>query len=201
HRQYLLIPAKDHISQDILQYASQCNDFIHNARLNQGKVLIHCVEGKSRSPSIACMYLMTITGITWSDMINSLRGVRTLVDPNFAFQKQLKYFYEQLMIPERERLVAKFGALHTIDDDTAFVLKNLELYNEDQRRRLTGNVVEIKHIPLRKTTTEISTSSPDHDRTSQLNETNSKCDELLLDKDSEPMTPESQSLLDEMFSS
>ena len=102
---------------------------------------------------------------------------------------------------ERERLIAKFGALHTIDDDTAFVLKNLELYNEDQRRRLTGNVVEIKHIPLRKTTTEMSTSSSDHNRTSQLNETNPNCDELFLDKDSKPMTPESQSLLDEMFSS
>jgi hypothetical protein len=56
------------------------------------------VEGKSRSPSIACIYLMTITGISWSDMINSLRGVRTLVDPNFAFQRQLKRFYDQLLL-------------------------------------------------------------------------------------------------------
>jgi hypothetical protein len=56
------------------------------------------VEGKSRSPSIACIYLMTITGISWSDMINSLRGVRALVDPNFAFQRQLKHFYDQVMV-------------------------------------------------------------------------------------------------------
>ncbi len=41
HREYLLIPARDHISQDLLQFAVQCNDFIHNARLNRGKVLIH----------------------------------------------------------------------------------------------------------------------------------------------------------------
>ena len=40
-REYLLISAKDHISQDLLQYVSQCNDFIHDARLKQGKVLIH----------------------------------------------------------------------------------------------------------------------------------------------------------------
>jgi protein-tyrosine phosphatase len=56
------------------------------------------VEGKSRSPSIACIYLMTITGMSWSDTINSLRGVRTLVDPNFAFQRQLKHFYDKLMV-------------------------------------------------------------------------------------------------------
>jgi hypothetical protein len=41
NREYLLIPAKDHISQDLLQFAVQCNDFIHSARLNRGKVLIH----------------------------------------------------------------------------------------------------------------------------------------------------------------
>ncbi len=56
------------------------------------------MEGKSRSPSIACIYLMTITGLPWSDIVNSVRGVRTLVDPNFAFQRQLKYFYDKLMV-------------------------------------------------------------------------------------------------------
>jgi hypothetical protein len=60
--------------------------------------ILFSVEGKSRSPSIACIYLMTITGISWSDVINSLRGVRTLVDPNFAFQRQLKHFYDQHMV-------------------------------------------------------------------------------------------------------
>ena len=56
------------------------------------------VEGKSRSPSIACLYLMTITGTPWSDTVNSLRGIRTHVDPNFAFQRQLKHFYDKLMV-------------------------------------------------------------------------------------------------------
>ncbi|UJR25219.1 hypothetical protein I4U23_006571 [Adineta vaga] len=203
HRQYLLIPAKDHISQDLLQYTAQCNDFIHNARLNQGKVLIHCVEGKSRSPSIACIYLMTITGVSWSDVINSLRGVRTLVDPNFAFQRQLKHFHDQLMIQERERLITKFGPLHMIDDDKSFVLKNLALYNEDQERRLTGNVVEIKHVPLptKPSVVIVSSSSFSDDNEDQLNETNSNSDQFFHNTDLAPMTPESQSLLDDMFSS
>jgi len=41
---------------------------------------------------------MTITNMSWSDIINSLRGVRTLVDPNFAFQRQLKHFHDKLMV-------------------------------------------------------------------------------------------------------
>jgi hypothetical protein len=41
---------------------------------------------------------MTVTGESWSDTINSLRGVRTLVDPNFAFQRQLKHFNDKLRL-------------------------------------------------------------------------------------------------------
>ncbi|CAF1238544.1 unnamed protein product [Rotaria sordida] len=199
HREYLLITAKDHISQDLLQYAAQCNDFIHNARLNRGKVLIHCVEGKSRSPSIACIYVMTITGISWSDTINSLRGVRTLVDPNFAFQRQLKYFYDQHMVQERERLCMKFGPFNMIDDDIAFVMKNLALYNEEQRR-LTGKFIDIDQLHI-STKNDTTISSSDNDKTKNINETNSDLDEFFQNSDLSSMTPESQSLLDEMFSS
>lgn len=181
HREYLLIPARDHISQDLLQFAEQCNDFIHNARLNQGKVLIHCVEGKSRSPTIASLYLMTITEMSWSDIINSLRGVRTLVDPNYAFQKQLKHFYDQLMKQERERLFMKFGQFARIDNDISFVMKNLALYHDDQQRRLGKTVIEMhesKPVTISKT-------QSDHEQPLDL----------------APLSPESQKLLDEMFSS
>ena len=70
------------------------------------------VEGKSRSPSIACIYLMTVTGLSWSETINSVRGVRTLVDPNFAFQRQLKHFSDRLVQQVNQRMyffrVSKF---------------------------------------------------------------------------------------------
>ncbi|CAF3340112.1 unnamed protein product [Rotaria sp. Silwood1] len=199
HREYLLISAQDHISQDLLQYAAQCNDFIHNARLNQGKVLIHCVEGKSRSPSIACIYVMTITGISWSDTINSLRGVRTLVDPNFAFQRQLKYFNDQHMVQERERLFTKFGPFNMINDDISFVMKNLALYHEEQRR-LTGNFIDIDYLHL-STKNDTNISSSDNDKTKNIHETNSDLDDFFQNSDLSSMTPESRSLLDQMFSS
>lgn len=38
------------VSQDLSQYFSVCNDFIHGARLRQDcNVLIHCLAGMSRS--------------------------------------------------------------------------------------------------------------------------------------------------------
>ena len=38
---YLCLPVSDVPDQDIAQYFSQCNDFIHKARLDGGGVLVH----------------------------------------------------------------------------------------------------------------------------------------------------------------
>jgi len=38
---YMCITASDTPSQDLTQYYSQCNDFIHKARLDGGSVLVH----------------------------------------------------------------------------------------------------------------------------------------------------------------
>lgn len=73
---------------------------MNSDKQHPSRIFLPCfsVEGKSRSPTIACFYIMTVTGISWSDVMDSVRGVRTLVCPNFAFQKQLKYFYDKLML-------------------------------------------------------------------------------------------------------
>jgi len=38
---YLCVTASDSPGQDLSQYFSQCNDFIHRARLDGGSVLVH----------------------------------------------------------------------------------------------------------------------------------------------------------------
>ena len=40
-KEYLCLTASDTPSQDLSQYYSQCNDFIHKARLEGGSVLVH----------------------------------------------------------------------------------------------------------------------------------------------------------------
>jgi len=201
HREYLLISAKDHVSQDLLQFVSQCNDFIHNARLNQGKVMIHCVEGKSRSPSIACFYMMTITGMSWAETMNSLRGVRTLVDPNFAFQKQLKHFYDKLMLQERERLFTKFGAYDLIENDISFLKKNLEKYHAEQRRRIAMTTPGARPRTTIKVLTKRNTTETTPNNEDKPTETTKETDQYFNDVEIAQMSPESRRLLDDMFSS
>lgn len=87
-----------------------------------------------------------------------------------------------------------------IDDDTSFVLKNLALYNEEQRRQLTGNVVDI-HQSNGPRKNDSSIPSSDNDKIKNMDETNSDLDQFFHNSDLSPMTPESQNLLDAMFSS
>jgi hypothetical protein len=86
-----------------------------------------------------------------------------------------------------------------IDTDTSFVLKNLALYNEDQRRRLTGEVVDINQLNL-PSKNDISISITNDDIKQINNENNSDVDQFFHNSDLTTMTPESQSILDDMFS-
>ena len=79
-------------------------------------------------------------------------------------------------------------------------MKNLDLYHEDQCRRLTGKVIDIEKLNL-PSKNDISISITTDDIKQSLTETNSDLDKFFKDSDLTPMTPESQSILDDMFSS
>jgi hypothetical protein len=85
-----------------------------------------------------------------------------------------------------------------IDDDVSFVMKNLAIYNEEQRRQRTGHVDQL-HLSTNKDDTSV--SSLNNDPTKQMNENNSDLDQFFHNSDLSSMTPESRSLLDDMFSS
>lgn len=57
---YLHIAAYDDETQEILQYVDICNAFIGDVLSEGGKVLIHCMVGRSRSISIFIAFLINI---------------------------------------------------------------------------------------------------------------------------------------------
>ena len=57
---YLHIPAYDDTTQDIKQYFAKTNTFISDVLLEGGKILIHCMVGRSRSVSIFLAFLINI---------------------------------------------------------------------------------------------------------------------------------------------
>lgn len=68
-----------------------CFSFIDEAREKNGKVLVHCNAGYSRSPSVVIGYLMKKNKMTLDEALNKVREKRN-VKPNEGFMKQLKEF-------------------------------------------------------------------------------------------------------------
>lgn len=75
--------ASDTPDQNLSQYFSVCNDFIHAARIRDGNVLIHCLAGMSRSVTVAVAYIMSVTPLTWKEALKVVRTGRGKATRNF----------------------------------------------------------------------------------------------------------------------
>lgn len=89
--EYHQINIIDRETQDLSLYFEECNDFIKNAK----KVLVHCVAGKSRSPSIVIGYLIAEKKMSFKEAFNLVKSKRSIVDPNANFIRNLQYLEEK----------------------------------------------------------------------------------------------------------
>ncbi|KJF60237.1 uncharacterized protein CIMG_00963 [Coccidioides immitis RS] len=89
----------DHPMQDILCYLKQACDWIHAALEEKPDgtdpqkpvgVLVHCVQGISRSGAIVVAYLMRYHSLSYSDALSVARKHRPLIAPNPGFEQQLR---------------------------------------------------------------------------------------------------------------
>lgn len=105
------IKVQDSPTENIARHFSACNEFIHHARLQNQPVLVHCAAGVSRSVSIVCAYVMTVTRLGCEDVLKAIRGARKIANPNAGFHKQLRdYERSKRVHVERARLQTIFGA-------------------------------------------------------------------------------------------
>ncbi|OCH92175.1 phosphatases II [Obba rivulosa] len=89
---HLRIRVEDIDYADLLIHLPSACQFIYNAIANGGVVLVHCVQGLSRSATVVAAYLM------WSERINAaaamerVQRAREQVWINPGFQEQLVLF-------------------------------------------------------------------------------------------------------------
>ncbi|XP_054723091.1 dual specificity protein phosphatase 22-like [Uloborus diversus] len=107
-KEYLCIRVPDSPDENLSKYFPKCNDFIHNARLSGGNVLIHCLAGVSRSATITAAYIMSVTSLTLKDALKVVRGARNIANPNYGFHSQLKEFESFVLTSERKRLKIRY---------------------------------------------------------------------------------------------
>jgi dual specificity MAP kinase phosphatase len=91
--EYSRVSVNDSCDQDIKKYFDETNKFIKKVKEQNGKVLVHCQAGISRSSTIVIAYLMNMNNISLMEAYNTVKNIRTIVEPNFLFYSQL-YEYE-----------------------------------------------------------------------------------------------------------
>lgn len=87
---YLYLPFVDRVDQDIRKYRSTVIQFFERALANDGRVLVHCKAGISRSVSTLIMFLMVSVEMTYEEALNLIKSSRPMARPNSGFQRQLE---------------------------------------------------------------------------------------------------------------
>eukprot|EP00471_Norrisiella_sphaerica_P003076 CAMPEP_0184486030 /NCGR_PEP_ID=MMETSP0113_2-20130426/7581_1 /TAXON_ID=91329 /ORGANISM="Norrisiella sphaerica, Strain BC52" /LENGTH=459 /DNA_ID=CAMNT_0026867731 /DNA_START=108 /DNA_END=1487 /DNA_ORIENTATION=+ len=104
---YLLLDLVDKSSQSISEWFEPSYNWIENAikettSERPTKVLVHCVQGKSRSVTIVIAYLMRKEGITVDECLKQIRMARDVVHtPNKGFMRQLRAYEQKLGLGEK----------------------------------------------------------------------------------------------------
>ena len=55
---YFALPLHDNVNEDITKYFNKAFEYIDRIKEKNGRVLVHCSAGKSRSPTIVMAYLI-----------------------------------------------------------------------------------------------------------------------------------------------
>ncbi|EGG14454.1 putative protein kinase [Cavenderia fasciculata] len=89
HFEYLHLQLHDDESQDILHSLTSAFDFIRDAIVHQGRVLIVSDKGISRSAALAIGYFMDSRSISYFEAFILIRDCRYIINPNLGFVEQL----------------------------------------------------------------------------------------------------------------
>jgi protein-tyrosine phosphatase len=87
---YYNLPLRDEESQDIVSVLDGACEFMEACRKQNGRVLVHCFAGVSRSAAIVAGYLMRSMGIEFDEVVQMLTARRPIVDMNAGFRRQLE---------------------------------------------------------------------------------------------------------------
>lgn len=93
---YLVINALDNNNTNLLEHFDKINNFIYNAFYNNGKVLVHCQYGRSRSVTIIIAYIIKTFGIDVDTCLKIVKNKRNIIKPNDNFLNQLNLYYNIL---------------------------------------------------------------------------------------------------------
>lgn len=99
---YLTLPLRDVRTEDIYSVFPESYTFIREALNSNGKVLVHCMAGASRSATLVAAYLVKEFGFSADTAVEFLQIKRNVVKPNSGFKRQLQN-YDALVHGKKQR--------------------------------------------------------------------------------------------------
>ncbi|CAN8191202.1 dual specificity protein phosphatase 15 [Geothlypis trichas] len=106
---YLRIPLPDTPEANIKRHFKECISFIHQCRLHGGNCLVHCLAGISRSTTVVVAYVMVVTELSCQEVLDAIRTIRPVANPNPGFRQQLAEFSGSAARKVRRHLKQKYG--------------------------------------------------------------------------------------------
>jgi hypothetical protein len=135
---YLTLNVKDNVSENIECLFFKCIDYINEVKEKNGRVLIHCYKGVSRSVSLVIAYLIYLNKWTYDEAFDFVQSKRSIANPNIGFYLQLKTFHKRLTL-ETDRLEI-FAITHFSEEQHDLIVcrliyNNISLKNNPEKNK------------------------------------------------------------------
>uniref|UniRef100_U3JSF7 Dual specificity protein phosphatase 15 n=1 Tax=Ficedula albicollis TaxID=59894 RepID=U3JSF7_FICAL len=114
---YLRIPLPDTPEANIKRHFKECISFIHQCRLHGGNCLVHCLAGISRSTTVVVAYVMVVTELSCQEVLDAIRTIRPVANPNPGFRQQLSEFGGSAARKVRKHLKQRYGTSPFNDEE------------------------------------------------------------------------------------
>ncbi|RNA03395.1 Dual specificity phosphatase [Brachionus plicatilis] len=95
-KKYKQIPADDNFYYNIRLNFEEAFQMIDEARQTNGKILVHCAMGISRSATIVIGYLMSRYKMSLFSAYNHVKSKRSQINPNKHFMRTLEIYEKEL---------------------------------------------------------------------------------------------------------
>ncbi|XP_049623321.1 dual specificity protein phosphatase 21 [Suncus etruscus] len=90
--QYVQVPISDSPTSPLYEYFDPIADHIHLVEMKQGRTLMHCAAGVSRSATLCLAYLMKYHSMTLLEAHTWTKACRPIIRPNNGFWEQLIHY-------------------------------------------------------------------------------------------------------------
>lgn len=94
--EFIRVPVDDVPTANIAPYFDRIADKIYSVKKTQGRCMVHCYAGRSRSATLVIVYLMKYEGMTLRKAYHFVKARRVVIRPNPGFWKQMIH-YEMLL--------------------------------------------------------------------------------------------------------